>query len=67
MIFFAGFRETLLFARQYVAKHKTNKKWKNAKNSSIFPAKNSRFPAKTPKKRPVFSVSTNLRLAPRWV
>jgi hypothetical protein len=58
MIFFGGFRPTLMAGPQRLAKSKSIKKWKIAKKSFIFFARTPRFSSKTAKKRPVFSVNT---------
>jgi hypothetical protein len=60
MIFFGGWESMVMSALQRLATQKISKNGKNSKANSIFIFQNIDLAAKTPKKRPVFSVSTNL-------
>jgi hypothetical protein len=60
MIFFGGVGSMLFLANQLLATQKTSKNGKNAKKSAKYFLPDPRFAAKTPQKRPVFSVSTKL-------
>jgi len=63
MIFFGGSEPMVVAARQWLATQKISKNGKNSKANSIFIFQNIDLAAKTPQKRPVFSVSTNLACA----
>jgi hypothetical protein len=58
MIFFGGFVWMVVTALQRLATRKILKNRKNSKTNSIFIFQNIDLAAKTPPKRPVFSVST---------
>jgi len=59
MIFFGGCASILVPALQWLATPKISKNRQNSKANSIFIFQNIDLAAKTPQKRPVFSVSTN--------
>jgi hypothetical protein len=58
MIFFGGREALLIPCLQRLATRKILKNRQNTKANSIFISRNIDFAAKTPQKRPVFSVST---------
>jgi hypothetical protein len=58
MIFFGGFESMLIPYPQRLATQKIPKNGKKSKANSFFVARNIDLAAKTPQKRPIFSVST---------
>jgi hypothetical protein len=62
-IFFGGSESMVISALQWFATRKFSKNRQNSKANSIFIFRNIDLAAKRPEKRPVFSVSTNLRYA----